>query len=196
MTIFVLKQNNMIRLTYGDESFELRNESHELKLKEFEKIYNILNSEGSGKLEQYSQVFISLGIPEDVVDEMSMEEFTSIVKNFNAIKTDLHNLVPKLEIEGYTYTAHDGEFKFKTKDLITIEKAARQHIKNFPSFVLAVAFKRDDLSKKEHYDAAHLNHKAKIFSEYVTADVAIPYLALVSKKVVENISDEVDGNKH
>lgn len=184
----------MLTINYGSESYELRNESHELKLKEFEKIYNILNTEGIGKLEQYTKVFMSLGIPEDVIDEMSIEEFTDVVKNFNAIKTDLHNLIPSIEIDGYTYTAHDGEFKFTTKDLITIEKAARQHIVNFPSFVLAVSFKRQDLSKKEHYEAAHLNHKAKLFAEHVTADVAIPYLALVSKKVIQNISDEVGTN--
>lgn len=184
----------MLTIKYGGESYELRNESHELKLKEFEKIYNILNTEGMGKLEQYTKVFMSLGIPEDVIDEMSIEEFTDVVKNFNAIKTDLTTLTPQVVIDGYTYTAHDGEFKFNTKDLITIEKAARQHIVNFPSFVLAVAFKRDDLSKKEHYEAAHLNHKAKLFGEHLTADVAIPYLALVSKKVIQNISDEVESN--
>ncbi len=44
---------------------------------------------------------------------------------------------------------------------------------------MALMFKRTDLTNAEHYDPAHLKHKAKLFSK-LKADISIPYLTFLN----------------
>lgn len=186
----------MIKVNYDDATYELRNEPEEIKLSEFEKIYNILNTPDIGKLEQYSEVFKLMGLPEEVIDDLELHEFMDILRSFNGMSVG--DMLPSksFEIEGYEYVAYEGdEFKFKTKDVIEIERLAKIGVKNFPSMVMAILFKRSDLSKTEHYAKAHIEHKAKLFKEHLTADFVIPYIALVAKRTLKQLTPSEDESK-
>jgi hypothetical protein len=180
----------MIKVKLENETFELRNEANEITLKEFNKIYTILNSQTLGKLEQYCEVFKTLGLPEAIIYDMENESFIELIKSFNAMEISSELPVKSIEIKGYNYVAYSGdEFKFKTKDLIEIEKCAKRGIDNFPSYILSIIFKREDLSVNEHYEQSHLNLKAKLFEENVNADFAIPYITLVAKRTLKSLED-------
>jgi hypothetical protein len=180
----------MVTINYAGESFELRNEAKEVRLSEFNKIHNILSLDKTGHFEKYTEVFKVLGVPEDVIDGMSIEEFVELVKMFNDISQTKENPVQSFEIDGYTYTAYTGEkFEFTAKDLVMLERGFKQGVGSVPAFVLAVIFKREDLTKKEHFDTAHINHKAKLFSEHLFMDVALPYLGLVSQRVIKQVEN-------
>jgi hypothetical protein len=181
----------MLNVEYNEEVFELRNEPNEIKLFEFEKIYNILNQQGLGKLEQYFQVFKTLGMPDEILEVLDAESFVGIIKEFNAMKISNDSPVKSFEIKGHTYTAYDGEeFKFNARDLVEIEKAAQRGVPNFPSYVLAVVFKNELLTNAEHRDKAHIEYKAKVFAQELTADVVIPYITRIAKRTLTALENE------
>jgi hypothetical protein len=180
----------MINLKLENETFELRNEANEITLKEFNKIYTILNSQTLGKLEQYCEVFKTLGLSESIIYDMDNDSFIELIKSFNAMTITSELPAKEIELNGYKYVSYTGdEFKFKTKDLIEIEKSTKRGVTNFPSFILAIIFKRADLTVNEHYEKSHLELKAKLFEDNVKADFAIPYITLVAKKTLKSLED-------
>jgi hypothetical protein len=97
-----------------------------------------------------------------------------------------------LEIDGYTYKAFETEFKISIKDLKKIEKSVAEKPYHYIADMLAVVYKRTDLTNAEHYENAHIKHKAKLFSE-LKANIALPIVWHVAKKLtetVENLEDE------
>jgi hypothetical protein len=63
----------------------------------------------------------------------------------------------------------------------------RDKDKGYLSEMLAVLFKRDDLSKTEHYTDAHIKHKAKLIQE-LKAELVVPYLVEIGKKLSTQIT--------
>lgn len=181
----------MLKIEYNDKEFELRNEPNEIKLSEFEKIYSILNTQGQGKLEQYFEVFKVLGMPNEILECLDAENFVGIIKEFNAMKVSDELPVKEFTIKGRRYVAYEGdEFKFNARDLVEIEKAAQRGVPNFPSYVLAVVFKDDQLTTNEHRDKAHIEHKAKIFADELTSDIVIPYITRIARRTLKALENE------
>jgi hypothetical protein len=69
--------------------------------------------------------------------------------------------------------------------------------KNSVSDIMALMFKRTDLSNTEHYDSAHLKHKSKLFKTQ-PADISIPYLNYVTdtitKHATKQAAESVESN--
>jgi len=72
--------------------------------------------------------------------------------------------------------------KLSVKDTKLIEKVISSKQKHNVAEILAIMFKRTDLSNVEHYDNAHLKHKAKLFRTQ-PAEIAIPYLTFVTETI-------------
>jgi hypothetical protein len=86
------------------------------------------------------------------------------------------------------------------KDLGLIEKVWRANVDNFSSEMLAVIFKRTDLTRTEHYAAAHLKLKAKLFKQQKAA-VAMPYivealtqLSKTAQQIANEHTEELESN--
>jgi hypothetical protein len=58
--------------------------------------------------------------------------------------------------------------------------------KGYISELLAVLFKRTDLTKVEHYSDAHIKLKAKLIRE-MKAELAVPYLVEIGQKLSKHI---------
>ena len=96
---------------------------------------------------------------------MDADSMVELIKNFNVFKTKSIQLKSEIEFKGYRYVAFEGkEFKFKAKELIQLEKeiqknkfklANNQTPSNIVSYILAVIFKREDLTNNEHYENVH-----------------------------------------
>jgi hypothetical protein len=83
----------------------------------------------------------------------------------------------------------EAEMKLSVKDSRIVEKIIKKDNKEFISDIMALMFKRTDLSNTEHYDPAHLKHKAKLFSK-LKADIAIPYLTFVTFKITNHAESQ------
>ena len=164
---------------------EIPSKMDELTLEQFQKISAIHNNDEYDTLEKHCKVFEYLGITEDDMD-VDFDLFLANVKEFNNNNYDKKDPVEEIEIEGYTYKA---EMKLSVKDSRIVEKIVKKDNKEYISDIMALMFKRTDLSNTEHYDPAHLKHKAKLFSK-LKADISIPYLTFVTYKITNHAESQ------
>ena len=165
---------------------EIPSKMDELTLEQFQKISAIHNDEEYDTLEKHCKVFEYLGITEDEMD-VEFDVFLANVKEFNKDNYTKKDTVEEIEIDGYTYRA---EMKLSVKDSRIVEKIVKKDNKEYISDIMALMFKRTDLSNNEHYDPAHLKHKAKLFSK-LKADIAIPYLTFVTFKITNHAESQI-----
>jgi hypothetical protein len=164
---------------------EIPSKMDELTLEQFQKISAIHNNEEYDTLEKHCKVFEYLGITEEEMD-VDFDLFLANVKEFNNNNYDKKDPVEEIEIDGYTYKA---EMKLSVKDSRIVEKIVKKDNKEYISDIMALMFKRTDLSNTEHYDPAHLKHKAKLFSK-LKADISIPYLTFVTYKITSHAESQ------
>ena len=164
---------------------EIPSKMDELTLEQFQKISAIHNNDEYDTLEKHCKVFEYLGITEDEMD-VDFDLFLANVKEFNNNNYDKKDPVEEIEIDGYIYRA---EMKLSVKDSRIVEKIVKKDNKEYISDIMALMFKRTDLSNTEHYDPAHLKHKAKLFSK-LKADISIPYLTFVTYKITSHAESQ------
>ena len=62
---------------------------------------------------------------------------------------------------------------------------------NYFARLMAIIFKRTDLTNAEHYENAYLKHKEKLFKD-LNATLVVPYVVAVSRKLIsQNEATEV-----
>jgi hypothetical protein len=164
---------------------EIPSKMDELTLEQFQKISAIHNNDEYDTLEKHCKVFEYLGITEEEMD-VDFDLFLANVKEFNNNNYDKKDPVEEIEIDGYTYKA---EMKLSVKDSRIVEKIVKKDNKEYISDIMALMFKRTDLTNTEHYDPAHLKHKAKLFSK-LKADISIPYLTFVTYKITNHAESQ------
>ena len=165
---------------------EIPSKMEELTLEQFQKISAIHNSDEYDTLEKHCKVFEYLGITEDEMD-VDFDLFLENVRLFNKDNYTKKDTVEEIEIDGYTYKA---EMKLSVKDSRIVEKIVKKDNKEYISDIMALMFKRTDLSNTEHYDSAHLKRKSKLFSK-LKADISIPYLTFVTNKITSHAQSQV-----
>ena len=165
---------------------EIPSKMEELTLEQFQKISAIHNSDEYDTLEKHCKVFEYLGITEDEMD-VDFDLFLENVRLFNKDNYTKKDTVEEIEIDGYIYKA---EMKLSVKDSRIVEKIVKKDNKEYISDIMALMFKRTDLSNNEHYDSAHLKHKSKLFSK-LKADISIPYLTFVTNKITSHAESQV-----
>lgn len=171
------------------EGIEVPNLISELTVEQFDKFNNIENNKDLDVIEKWLEKFVYLGIPEEALDNYSMEEFVELKLKFDE-PTDIPKVkVLSVEIGGYTYEAKEV---LGVKDLSLIEKAWKHDLKNFACVCLAIVFKRTDLTRKEHYANAHIKHKTNLFKNE-KAELAIPFVLDVQKVLTANAEKVVDN---
>lgn len=160
---------------------EIPNKMDEFTIEEFEKVSQILNDKNLDNIERYVEVFKYLGIEEKMWDDYPFSHFVEFVREFNIDSYTPQDAIDSIELDGYTYRA---ELKLSVKETKLIEKIVNQKPNNYISDILAIMFKRDDLSNTEHFADSHLKYKAKLFRQ-LKAEISIPYIVFVTEKISE-----------
>lgn len=160
---------------------EIPNKMDELTIEQFEKISQILNNQEFDNIEKYVEMFKFLGIDEKLWDDYPFSEFIELVQKFNLDSYTPKEAITSIELEGYTYTA---EMRLSVKETKLIEKIVNTKPNHYISDILAIMFKRTDLSNTEHFSDAHLKHKAKLFRTQ-KAELCVPYIVFVTEKIAE-----------
>jgi len=168
---------------------EIPNLITELTVEQFENITEIGSNNEYDPIEKNLKIFDYLGVPESDFNDMEVEDFLVLVRQFNDHPNLEYPLIDTLEHEGYTYNA---KLKLTVKDTKLIEKYSLAKDKGYLSMILAVFFKREDLTKVEHYADAHLKLKAKWISKQ-PASIAIPYITYIGEKFKQQAPKELEG---
>ena len=155
------------------------NQLDEITIEQFETITDINNDPNLDPIDKHLKVFAYLGIPESEFYDYDVADFVNVVKEFNSLEQKEYATVEELELEGYIYRA---EMRLTVRDTKMIEKIALHKQKGYVSEMLAIMFKREDLTPAEHYTDAHIKLKAKIIRE-LKAELALPYLVEIGQKL-------------
>jgi hypothetical protein len=164
---------------------EIPNQVEELSIEQFEAITDINNDPNLDPIDKHLKVFAYLGIPESEFWDYDVTDFIDIVKNFNTMDQKDFPVVEELELEGYLYKA---QMKLTVRDTKMIEKIALHKEKGYISEMLAVMFKREDLTPTEHYADAHIKQKARLIRK-INASIALPYLMFIAEKIAKQIKN-------
>jgi len=167
---------------------DIPNTLEELTIDQFENITELSANSTIDPVDKYLQIFGSLGLEESLFYDVDIADFIEFTQKFNDLPTIDYPTVSEIELAGYSYTA---EMKLTVRDTKLVEKIAIAKPKGYISEILAIMFKRDDLTNAEHYADAHLKLKAKLIKE-LKANIAIPYLLFIAKKIskqVEKVED-------
>ena len=163
--------------------YDVPNTMEELTIEQFEKISAVLNEEGKTAIEKYVEVFKLAGVPEDEIDEMTIQQFKECIKDYNEVPTVELDRVDSIELDGYNYLANweEDSLVVPVKELKLIEKHIRSG-KPYMSYIMAVLFKREDLTKAEHYTTAHLKLKQDKFKT-LPAYYCLHYVGEIINKI-------------
>jgi len=167
---------------------DIPNTLEELTIDQFEVITELSANSTIDPVDKYLQIFGSLGLEESLFYDVDIADFIEFTQKFNDLPTIDYPTVSEIELAGYSYSA---EMKLTVRDTKLVEKIAIAKPKGYISEILAIMFKRDDLTNAEHYADAHLKLKAKLIKE-LKANIAIPYLLFIAKKIskqVEKVED-------
>lgn len=175
----------MITINYGEDQYTIKNNLDELTIKQFETICGWINDENIDYIEKWINVFVYLGIPQDVVDDFDATTFKSIIQEFNITSIDKHEIYKELIINGTTFISYDDKFKLTVRELALIESYCKLDKIKYIAEVLAVIYKNPDVDKSLRYDPAHLKYKASLIRDNITAEKSIPILEFISKQVIK-----------
>jgi hypothetical protein len=164
---------------------DIPNQLDELTIDQFEIITELSNNKELDAVDKHLQIFASLGLAESEFYDVDVADFIEYTNQFNTIPEIEYPTISNIELAGYSYTA---EMKLTVRDTKLIEKIAINKPKGYISDVLAIFFKRDDLTSTEHYAEAHLKLKAKMIKE-LKANIAIPYLLFITNKLAKQVED-------
>ena len=166
----------------------------EMTLKEYEDFLHSINDKENTRKQMFLRLLNICGMKEanDLmqVNSKDVEVFINgLNKSTEVLKEVKFNNT--IEIGNSTYTAFESDyFMLSFKDEAEIEKAIQTKDKWLVR-AMAILFKDDRLSWKEHYTEAHLKHKENLFSE-LNALFCVPYLLHIQKALIKNKVEEKD----
>lgn len=185
----------MINIEIKGKDYSLRNEGSEVTLNELAEISHILDvKDGSDDVTKWLKVLCIIG-SKQLAEVVPLKRFAEIV---NLVQiTNIENEIQKtIEVNGRTYSVEleNGELDLSAMDLSKIISMVNKG-GVWGNKAFAVVYKDDQLTNTEHYTDAHIEHKAKLFGEQVTADIAAPVIFQLAKEVVLNVESMVKASK-
>jgi len=176
----------------GGKEYQLRNKSKEVSLNEFAKISHILSGGDGETTDKWLEVLTILGSKE-LTELLTLKQFSDAVQSCNLM--DVNKKVKQsIEVNGRVYecTLSKGEIQLTAKDLSKIEKMATSG-KMFGHLAFALVYKDTQLTNEEHYTDAHIEHKAKLFGNQITADIAAPAIIQIGRLIMQHFQTIIDA---
>lgn len=178
----------MIDIKFKEEIYSIKNEIGEINVKDFEHIISILNNDTKNYLEKWSDIFIFLGTPIEVVDNFDISDFIEIIKLFNLTSIDLKEIKKSIIINGIEHFAYtDNDFKLTVKETILIESYIKKNDNRYLGELIAIVYKNPSVTKEINFDKSHIHHKAEMIRKEITADIALPIIGFLSKKLIKDV---------
>jgi hypothetical protein len=168
----------MIKFENGKQVYRLRNKPNEITLLEMSKVAAIMKND-TDRIDMMLKIVDVLGDKglSDVISITNLFQFANNFQNFDVKK----NIKKSITVNGrkYVYNAEPSAkaMKLVEKNINSLDGLV---------YVFAVAYEDEQLTIKEHTDAAHIKHKAAIFGDAITSDIATPVCVKVTELIIQN----------
>lgn len=172
----------MINTTINGVEYSLPNLINELTLDQFTYISAVLDGD-EDNIDKWIKIIEFLGVKPEDMDELDGFTFLELVKEFNSLtdyQPNSQELIESIQVGNHTYTASQT---ITVRDMALIEKYIKENQTLYLPYVVAILYKNEILSKTEHTDQSHIKHKAKLFGAQLKADIALPIIGLLTKKL-------------
>lgn len=178
----------MIDIKFKNETYSIKNKIEEIVIKDFEQIINILNDKSKDFIEKWSDIFIFLGVPNEVIDNFDIGDFINLIKQFNLTEVNTKEIKKSITFNGIEYFAYEDAFKLTVKETILIESYIKKNDNRYLGELISIVYKNPEVSKDINFDKAHIHHKAEMIRKEITADIALPIIAFLSKKLINDFN--------
>lgn len=173
-----------MKIIKENQNFELRTQLKDITIQEFNQIVNIMSDDKQLYFENWLDLLTVLGMPEDMLNELTIPDLLEIVKEFNLFEPQENlEILQDIELDGYTYRLFEDKFKLTVRVSSIVEQTIKSHPKDFIPWVIANLYKRTDLTDLEHKQSEHIKHKAKLFSQ-LTMDKCIVLFTILFEGII------------
>jgi hypothetical protein len=180
----------MIVLNYKDKTYRLKNGMDEFIINEFEFITNVLNDdEIKSELEKWKTIINYLGLPFDVIDEISFAHLESIINAFELDDTPLENYTKKLTIDNKKYKASKT---ITVKQITLVEEYLDKDSNRYVGELMAIIFREEGKTRDEHFTHVTIVENAEIFRYNITMDKVLPYINLLTSNIFLKYNNTID----
>lgn len=177
--------------------YECKTSINEFTLNEFDRMNAVLNDHKLNKMEKNLQLLKIAGYKGEL-KLVSLNTLKKYVSALNAqAKEDaeyvVQDLLKSVEIGGRNYVCYTEDINEELMgwDTGLIAELPRKRGAEYITESIAILFKDDQLTYKEHYTDAHIKHKTELFGQQKLSDF-YPYI----KFIVENIINHADAENN
>lgn len=179
----------MITVTLNEVEYQLPKNLNEFTIGKFEILTRIINNPELDRIDKYIQIFSLLGISSEIIEDLDSKVFFDLISKWSQVEeTNEVEMQKEIEINGRTYQSFDTEFNLNVKQIKLIEKYIKIDMSAYIGELMAIIFKDTQLTSNEHFVDAHIKHKAKLFRENVTVDIAMPFLNYFGGEIFSNVN--------
>ena len=173
----------MLEVKIDGQLFELKQDPKEFTIGEYEDVVSILKNKEYDEFDRYYELFLHLGIPQDLLDEFDIFHFKNLITEYNSVTSEM-TMVNQITIDGRVFKSYDTEFKISLKQMKTAIEFIKEDSVRCLAEIMAIFFHEVNLSREENWK--RLDERAELFRDRMTADIASPYFIEIIKKMYEN----------
>ena len=180
--------------------YECKTSINEFTLNEFDKMNEILNDHKLNKMEKNLQLLKISGY-KNALETVSLSALKQYITALNKqseedAKYIVEDLKKYIEINGRTYVAYinDIEEELVAWDTGLIADLPRKKGEAYITEAIAILFKDDQLTFKEHYTDAHIKYKKELFGNEKLSDF-YPYIKFIVEKIINHTESQNNNDK-
>lgn len=178
-------KNIMLEVKINDDIFFLKQEPSDFTIGEYEDVVSILKNEEYDQFDRYYNLFSSLGIPTELLDEFDVFNFKDLITEYNSKFVD-SEMVNEITIDGRTFKSYDTEFKLSVKQMKTAIEFIKVNDIRCMAEILSIIFHETNKTREENWLKSNIIERTDLFRNKMTADIANPYFMFLIKKVFIN----------
>jgi hypothetical protein len=179
----------MLEVNIDGTLFNIKQSPKDFTIGEYEDIVSIIKNDKFDEFDRYYELFLHLGIPQDLLDDFDIFNFKKLIWAYNDLEEE-NTMINEIEIDGVKYKSYDKEFSISLKQMRTSISCIKNDSVRCLAEIMSIFFHEVNLSRDDNWN--RLNDRAELFRNKMTADIANPYFLEIIKKLYNDHTKELE----
>ena len=165
----------MIKIKFGEESYEIKNTIREITIFDFENISEILENDNLNYIEKWLEILKYLGVSEECIKSLDMTDLLMISSHFKFINNNINlkKIRKYIVIDNNRYYFRNKKSNILVKDIIELENIISSGGRYAPKLI-SYLYPSNETSKSKYQSS---------ISNDIKIDVLIPILNILNKNL-------------